>query len=115
MRKLFALCTLFFVVVAVGVLFAQTKPVPAKPIVYQAKNGNVAFDHTSHVKAVKGDCKACHDKLFPQDAKAPLNFKAGAHQPAIKAKTSCAACHVAGGTAFAVTGNCAKCHKKAAA
>jgi hypothetical protein len=34
------------------------------------------------------------------------------HKTAEASKTSCAACHVEGGSAFAVKGNCAKCHVK---
>jgi hypothetical protein len=36
------------------------------------------------------------------------------HKTAEANKTACAACHVAGGMAFASTGNCAKCHVKGA-
>jgi c(7)-type cytochrome triheme protein len=90
---------------------AQEKTPPAK-LVFQAKNGNVNFDHAAHVKAAKNDCKTCHDKLFQQSATAPLNFKAGMHKPAETAMTSCGACHHAGGTAFESKGNCAKCHVK---
>ena len=54
----------------------------------------------------------CHDKLFKQDAKAPLNFKAAIHKTAEAEKTSCGACHHPGGTAFETKGNCAKCHVK---
>lgn len=100
---------------ASGSVSAQEKVAPAKHIVFETKQGKVAFSHTSHVKAAKGDCKVCHDKLFPQDAKAPLNFKAGMHKPAEQKGTSCGACHKAGGTAFESKGNCVKCHVKAAA
>ncbi len=80
-------------------------------IVFESKMGNVTFDHAAHVKRVKDDCKACHDKLFPQ-SREPINFKAGMHQPAEKAKTSCAGCHHAGGLSFETKGNCNKCHVK---
>jgi c(7)-type cytochrome triheme protein len=93
------------------VVFGQTKKAPTK-MTFTAKTGNVPFDHTSHEKHVKGDCKVCHDKLFPQDAKAPLNYKAAMHKTAETAKTSCGGCHHAGGTAFEAKGNCAKCHVK---
>jgi c(7)-type cytochrome triheme protein len=72
--------------------------------------GNVTFLHAKHQEREK-DCKACHDKLFPQ-SKAPLNFKAGMHKVAEKKKSSCAGCHVAGGKAFESKGNCNKCHVK---
>lgn len=94
-------------------MVAQEKKPPAK-LVFEAKNGNVAFNHAAHVKREKGDCKVCHDKLWPQ-SKAPLNFKAAMHKTAEAKKTSCAACHHAGGTAFESKANCNKCHAKPAA
>jgi c(7)-type cytochrome triheme protein len=92
-------------------LFAQEKKAPEK-LTFTAKIGNVTYDHAAHVKRANSDCKTCHDKLFKQDAKAPLNFKAALHKPAETEKTSCGACHHAGGTAFETKGNCAKCHVK---
>ncbi|HVP00066.1 MAG TPA: c(7)-type cytochrome triheme domain-containing protein [Bryobacteraceae bacterium] len=92
-------------------LLAQEKKAPEK-LTFAAKMGNVTFNHAAHVKAAKGDCKTCHDKLFKQDATAPLNFKAGMHKPAEDAKTSCGFCHNAGGPGFETKGNCAKCHVK---
>ena len=95
-------------------LMGQEKKAPAK-LTFEAKTGNVTYDHAAHAKREKNDCKVCHDKLFPQ-SKAPLNFKAGMHKPAETAKTSCGNCHREGGTAFSTKGNCAngKCHVKAA-
>ena len=93
-------------------LLALAADKPPEKLVFETKMGNVTYDHAKHLERVKGDCKVCHDKLFQQSAKAPLNFKAGMHKPAETAKTSCAACHVAKGTAFVTTGNCAKCHVK---
>ena len=84
---------------------------PPKELVFESKMGNVTFHHAKHVEREKGDCKACHDKLFPQ-SKAPLNFKAGMHKPAEAKKESCAGCHVDGGQAFASKGNCKNCHVK---
>ena len=92
-------------------LFGQEKKPPEK-LVFEAKPGNVTFNHTTHLKAAKGDCKTCHDKLFTQSSKAPLNFKTGMHKPAESAKTSCGACHNPAGPAFETKGNCAKCHVK---
>jgi c(7)-type cytochrome triheme protein len=100
-------------VAALGVLAQEKKP-PLK-LVFEAKMGNVTFDHAAHVKREKNDCKVCHDKLFKQDKAAPLNFKAGMHKPAEAAKTACGACHTPGGAAFETKGNCNKCHVKAAA
>jgi c(7)-type cytochrome triheme protein len=110
MRYLIALYVLS--VAALGVLAQEKKP-PLK-LVFEAKNGNVTFDHAAHLKREKNDCKVCHDKLFKQE-KAPLNFKAGMHKPAEAAHASCGACHTTGGAAFETKGNCNKCHVKAAA
>ena len=97
-------------------LVAQDKKAPAK-LTFEAKTGNVPYDHAAHAKREKNDCKVCHDAIFPQSAKAPLNFKAGMHKPAEAAKKSCGFCHNAGGKAFGTVGNCAnsKCHVKAGA
>ncbi len=92
-------------------LTAQQKQPPPK-ITFVTKNGNVTFDHAAHIMREKGDCTACHEKLFQQDSKAPLNFKANLHKTAEADKTSCGACHHAGGASFETKGNCAKCHVK---
>ena len=94
-------------------LMAQPKTPPAK-LVFEAKMGKVTYDHAAHAKRANDDCKVCHDKLWPQDAKAPLNYKAAMHKTAEAGKTACAACHVAGGKSFESKANCAKCHKKGA-
>jgi len=90
---------------------AQDKKAP-DTLSFTAKNGNVTFNHEAHVKKAKGDCKTCHDTLFPKDAKAALNFKPALHKTAETAKTSCGFCHTAGGASFESKGNCAKCHVK---
>lgn len=92
-------------------LLGQEKKPPEK-LVFEAKPGKVTFNHAAHVRVAKGDCKICHDALFPQSSTAPLNFKPGMHKPAETNKTSCGFCHHAGGMAFASAGNCAKCHVK---
>jgi len=81
---------LVFGIVAVG----QEKKAPDK-LVFESKMGKVTFDHAKHSERAKGDCKVCHDKLFPQ-SRAPINFKAGMHKPAEAKKIACAACHVKG-------------------
>ena len=113
MKKLLAFATGLILILALGLL-AQQKT-PPKSLSFASKMGDVTFDHAKHGERVKGDCKVCHDKLWPQDAKAPLNFKAGMHKPAEAGKTACGACHHAGGAAFESKGNCAKCHIKKAA
>lgn len=111
MRKFVAVAVALAFVFAVGTLYAEEKKEAPKQIVFESKQGNVTFDHAKHAEAVKGDCKACHPGLFPEE-KAPLNYKDSMHKKAESAKSSCAACHVAGGKSFETKGNCAKCHKK---
>jgi c(7)-type cytochrome triheme protein len=102
--------SLFLLTLTTAVAFNLLMAQPDK-IVFTAKNGNVTFNHQAHVDRVSMDCGACHDKLFPQ-SKAAINFKAGMHKTAEAAGTSCAGCHIAGGTSFATKGNCGKCHAK---
>ena len=112
MRKLYTALLLLLMFVVSLALLGQDKKPPEK-LVFEAKPGKVTFDHTTHLKAAKGDCRACHDKLFQQSSKAPLNYKPAMHKTAEAAKTSCGACHNAAGPAFETKGNCAKCHVKA--
>jgi c(7)-type cytochrome triheme protein len=109
MRTCVSLLTAAMLVCGLLALAADKGP---EKLVFETKMGNVTFQHAKHIERAKGDCKVCHDALFQQSAKAPLNYKAGMHKPAETKKIACAACHVAGGTAFASTGNCAKCHVK---
>jgi c(7)-type cytochrome triheme protein len=109
MQRLFSLLVAGFLVAALLGIAADKPP---EKLVFESKMGNVTFQHAKHVERAKNDCKVCHDKLFQQSAKAPLNYKAAMHKTAETSKTACAACHVAGGTSFATTGNCAKCHVK---
>ena len=95
---------------ALGV-FAQEKK-PPTTLVFTTKNGNVTFDHAAHLKRANNDCMTCHVKLFQQDSKAPLNYKAALHKTAETNMTSCGFCHHMGGKAFESKGNCAKCHVK---
>ncbi len=117
MRFLPAFTVTLALILGLGPLAAQEKPKQPEKLVFKSAMGNVTFLHVKHTEREKGDCKVCHDKLFPQDAKAPLNFKPGMHKPAEAKKIACAACHIAGGKSFAatVTANCGKCHVKAAA
>jgi len=102
-------------VIVFGLAFVPSAPAaedkkPPETITYEAKPGTVTFDHPKHIEAVKNDCKACHDAIFPQ-AKAPLGYKESMHKKAEADKKSCGACHVAGGTSFESKGNCKKCHR----
>ncbi|HXP83849.1 MAG TPA: c(7)-type cytochrome triheme domain-containing protein [Bryobacteraceae bacterium] len=98
--------------IALGVFAQDTTKKPPTKLVFTTKNGNVTFDHAAHLMRAKNDCKTCHETLFKQDSKAPLNYKAMLHKTAEADKTSCAFCHHAGGASFESKGNCAKCHVK---
>jgi len=111
MKRTLAVAIAFGLIVATGAALAEGKKEAPGPLVFEAKPGNVTFDHAKHLAAVKNDCTVCHDKLFKQE-KGALNYKEGMHKKAEAAKTSCAACHVAGGTAFESKGNCKNCHVK---
>ncbi len=111
MRKTSVWLFLMAFLAAGSLALGQKKKTPDQ-LTFEAKNGKVTFNHAAHVKRAKDDCKACHDKLFPESATAPVNYKAGMHRPAESAKTSCGFCHRPGGTAFESKGNCAKCHVK---
>jgi c(7)-type cytochrome triheme protein len=113
--------TRFFSVLVAGVILgaglatlAQEKTPPTK-LLFKSKMGDVPFDHAAHAKRAKNDCKACHDKLWPQSSTAPLNYKAAMHKTAEAKHESCAFCHHAGGGSFESKGNCNKCHVKGAA
>ena len=107
--------TLLNCLVALGLeglgVLAQEKKAPEK-LTFTTKNGAVTFDHSAHVKRASGDCSTRHEKLFKQDSKAPLNYKAGLHKTAEMDKTSCGARRHAGGAAFESKSSCAKCHMK---
>ena len=100
-----------FLLVFASLIGAQESKVPEK-LVFEAALGAVTFDHAQHVEAAGGNCAACHDKLWPQDAQAPLGYKARMHRTAEEAKSSCAACHHPDGPSFATKGNCKTCHVK---
>ena len=84
---------------------------PPEKIIFEAKNGDVTFDHRKHYERVGSKCDTCHPKIFPQ-ALEPLNYKKANHRVAETTYMSCGACHSVGGTAFAADSNCIKCHVK---
>lgn len=71
--------------------------------------GAVTFSHDSHVAVVGLTCRACHTKLFINQAKHVRETMATMQQG-----RSCGACHD-GKTAFGVTDRttCASCHAPA--
>ena len=86
-------------VLSAGIAVAADKEAPTKPIVLEAKQGKVTFQHTTH-KAVK--CEQCHnEKAFPQDSKTKL-AKDAAH----------AVCHECHKKEKKGPQKCADCHKK---
>lgn len=103
----------FIVCLAAIIMMAVTAAAvkPPQKLVFQTRMGNVTFNHAAHLKRAKFKCKTCHTKLFPQ-SRAPIGFKKGMHMPAVKAKTSCGACHNPDGPGFQPKGNCKKCHVK---
>ncbi len=109
MRKLVA-CIPALLLALTFVTYAQQKKAPNE-VVIKAKNGAILFSHTKHVAREKNDCKVCHDKLWPQNATAPIGFKAP-HKPHEAKQESCGACHRAEGPSFSasVPANCKRCH-----
>lgn len=95
-------------------VLAQDKKAPDK-LTFKSKMGDVVFNHAEHVKLAKNNCTTCHDKLWPQSATAPLNYKAAMHKTAEAKHTSCGFCHHPGGGAFESKGNCNRCHQKGGA
>ncbi|MCC7174446.1 MAG: hypothetical protein IT159_04555 [Bryobacterales bacterium] len=104
---------LLMIALATGLL-ALAADTASEKLILKSKMGNVTFLHAKHAEREKGDCKVCHDKLWPQSATAPLGWAAGMHKPAEAKKTSCGACHHPKGPAFSSVGNCtnSKCHVK---
>jgi len=109
-RRLFLTAGLAIVLSSGFVLSGDSAQAP-DAITYAAKPGAVTFSHAKHVELAENDCKKCHETLFKQE-RGNLDYKAGMHKKAEQAGTSCAACHVAGGSAFESKGNCEKCHEK---
>lgn len=83
-------------------------PLPAA-VDYVTGLGTARFDHSRHAERAETACTDCHNQLFPM-AKAPLDYGREVHRAAEAARSSCAGCHVRGGTAFASVGHCADCH-----
>ncbi len=105
---------LFLLAISLLPVVGQEKKAPEK-LTFQAKMGNVTYDHAAHAKRLKSDCTACHEKLFQQSATAPLNYKPAMHKTAEAKQISCGSCHRPEGTAFESKGSCAKCHVRGAA
>jgi c(7)-type cytochrome triheme protein len=91
----------FFIAIGLvgGAIASGQDKTPPEKLVFQSKAGDVTFPHAAHIGREKGECATCHAKLWPQSAKEPL-----------KSSDGCRTCHRAGGRAFAMQGNCGKCH-----
>jgi c(7)-type cytochrome triheme protein len=78
---------------------------------FETRLGPARFDHQKHIDEAKGDCKACHNEVFPLE-RGLLNYKDNLHKTAETAKTACGACHNPNGTAFESKGHCLTCHSE---
>ena len=92
-----------------GVRSAAASPLPGE-VRFDTSLGDAFFDHRKHVEHAEGRCVDCHNQLFPMESDVDLRYGEDMHRAAEAAKSSCAGCHLAGGTAFASAGNCADCH-----
>ena len=84
-----------------GGLAMQNSHAPSK-LTFASKRGPVTFDHAAHTAREQNDCSVCHVKLWTQSTAKPLTSSDG-----------CKGCHIAGGRAFEMPGNCQKCHPPA--
>ena len=94
----------------------EPKPTPVsglsgipEALSYSTRLGPAKFGHESHVDHAEGDCKVCHNKIYPLE-KGLLNYADNLHRTSEETKTSCGACHVEGGEAFESKGHCLDCH-----
>jgi c(7)-type cytochrome triheme protein len=112
MKRLFIIAAALAVAVGSGRMIAQdAAPEAPTTLVFEAKTGNVTFDHGKHVESAGGDCETCHDALWPAE-RVDLGYKASMHKKAEAEGTSCAACHRPEGPAFESKANCKRCHVK---
>ncbi len=89
----------FFVAGMLG-FGADRLPKQPESLVFPSKSGKVVFNHAAHLARQNGSCVFCHPKLWPQSVKAP-----------VRSGVTCGACHLRGGRAFAMKGNCGRCHE----
>ena len=95
-----------------GTLYADDVEPPTEGLVYEAKTGNVTFEHTLHLEKVDNDCTVCHESLFQQEQGNLGTFGKSMHKNAIKDNSGCASCHNPDGESFPMKKNCKKCHIK---
>ncbi len=87
------------VLCGMAMIIAQDKKPPEK-IAFPSSKGETTFLHAKHIERENGNCKNCHDKLWPQTNE-PLKNSFGCHT-----------CHKANGKAYNAmdNANCKRCH-----
>lgn len=103
MKKLAVLLAVFAIV---GIaMYAIAAP---KEIVFEAKNGNVTFDHEAHVPT--GDCVSCHHTGDMASCRSCHDGAAASSTKAPRGEfhTFCIDCHKGAG----MKGTCNECHKR---
>ena len=66
MRRVFGLCSAFFLITSVAVLTPQTAKKPPEKLVFKAMLGNVTYDHAKHVERAKGEMMTKYQMTEPQ-------------------------------------------------
>lgn len=104
MKKLVVLLAVFAVVGIAFYAVAAAQP----QIVYEARNGNVTFDHVSHKE--KGDCVSCHHTgSYDSCRSCHDGAKASSGKdPRGAFHAFCIDCHKEAG----MRGTCNECHKR---
>lgn len=104
MKKLIILLVVLGVV---GTALYALASAPAE-IVFEAKNGNVTFNHEAHVAT--GDCASCHHTGAYDSCRSCHDGKAAESSKLPKGKfhTFCIDCHKGAG----MKGMCNECHKR---
>lgn len=88
------------VVAALVVLFAAAIGIAAQEVyTYEARNGNVTFDHQKHIAWVDNNCAACHGEGTPGAIAIDKDAAHGAackdcHVEMAKGPTRCGECHI---------------------
>jgi c(7)-type cytochrome triheme protein len=80
-------------------------------IFYHNRLGDVAFDHDQHIVDAKGDCKQCHEGLWPMEEVGLKGYAEDYHRVAERGNQSCAACHAPTKSSFGSLNNCTRCHE----
>ncbi|MCB9386089.1 MAG: DmsE family decaheme c-type cytochrome [Bryobacterales bacterium] len=80
-------------------------------IFYQNRLGDVSFDHDQHIADEKGNCKTCHDGLWPMAEVGLKGYSEDYHRVAEKNNQSCAVCHAPHKESFGSLNNCTRCHE----